>query len=89
MAIGIFSRRSWMGTGYRDCSCSILNAREEKLRARDAKLHQEQENARMQKLYRQHILKEQVEEKSNFVSVDLLSAKPAKEEEAKEEVFGD
>ena len=65
------------------------NAREEKLRARDAKLHQEQENARMQKLYRQHILKEQVEEKSNFVSVDLLSTKPAKEEEAKEEVFGD
>ena len=31
MAIGIFSGRSWMGTVFRDCSCSILNAREEKL----------------------------------------------------------
>jgi len=35
------------------------NAREEKIRARDAKLKQEQENARMAKLYRQHILKEE------------------------------
>src|SRR5579883_2455155 len=34
-------------------------AREEKIRARDAKLKQDQENARMAKLYRQHILKEQ------------------------------
>ena len=31
MAIGIFSGRPWMGTVFRDCSCSILNAREEKL----------------------------------------------------------
>ena len=30
MAIGIFGRRPWMGTD-RDCTCSILNAREEKL----------------------------------------------------------
>jgi hypothetical protein len=43
----------------------------------------------MEKLYRQHILKEQVEEKSNFVPVDLLSPKTSKEEEVKEEVFGD
>ncbi len=35
------------------------NAREEKIRARDARLKQEQENARMAKLYRQHVLKEQ------------------------------
>jgi hypothetical protein len=67
------------------------NAREEKLRARDAKLRQEQEHARMEKLYRQHILKEQVEEKSNFVPLDLLATQPApnEEEEVKEEVFGD
>jgi len=31
MTIGIFGRRPWMGTVFRDCSCSILNAREEKL----------------------------------------------------------
>jgi hypothetical protein len=31
MAIGMFSGRPWMGTVFRDCSCSILNAREEKL----------------------------------------------------------
>jgi hypothetical protein len=31
MALGIFGRRPWMGTASRDCSCSILNAREEKL----------------------------------------------------------
>jgi hypothetical protein len=34
------------------------NAREEKIRARDAKLKQEAENARMAKLYRKEILKE-------------------------------
>ena len=64
------------------------NAREEKLRARDAKQKAE-ENARMEKLYRQHILKEQPEDKSNFVSIDLLAPKTSKEEDVKEEVFGD
>jgi 7,8-dihydro-6-hydroxymethylpterin dimethyltransferase len=65
------------------------NAREEKLRARDAKVKAE-ENARMEKLYRQHILKEQAEDKSNFVSVDLLAPKSSgKQEDVKEEVFGD
>src|SRR5207245_9094933 len=34
------------------------NAREEKTRARDAKLKQDAENARMAKLYRKEILKE-------------------------------
>ena len=34
------------------------NAREEKIRARDAKLKQDAENARMAKLYRKEILKE-------------------------------
>ena len=68
------------------------NAREEKLRAREAKLKQEAENARMEKLYRQHILKEPAPS-GNFVQVNtLISSKPAvaaKEEEVKEEVFGD
>jgi hypothetical protein len=32
MALGNFGRRPWMATNSsRDCSCSILNAREEKL----------------------------------------------------------
>jgi hypothetical protein len=34
------------------------NAREEKIRARDERLRQEQENARMAKLYREHVLQE-------------------------------
>jgi hypothetical protein len=71
------------------------NAREEKLRAREAKLKQETENARMEKLYRQHVLKEPAPS-GNFVQLDTLlpskvSSKPAKPaaEEVKEEVFGD
>jgi len=35
------------------------NSREEKIQARDAKIKQDAENARMAKLYREHILKEQ------------------------------
>jgi hypothetical protein len=35
------------------------NAREEKIRARDAKLKEQAENERMMKLYRQHVLQEQ------------------------------
>lgn len=31
MALGLNGRRGGMGTSFRDCSCSILNAREEKL----------------------------------------------------------
>src|SRR6266849_947119 len=67
------------------------NAREEKLRAREAKLKQESENARMEKLYRQHILKEPAPS-GNFVQLNTLaSSKPAvvAKEEVKEEVFGD
>ncbi len=57
------------------------NAREEKIRARDAKLKERQENERMMKLYRQHVLKEQP-------APDLVQIKPA---EDREEVgsFGD
>ena len=35
------------------------NAREEKIRARDARLKERQEQERMMKLYREHVLKEQ------------------------------
>ena len=31
MAFGLIGRKPGMGTSFRDCSCSILNAREEKL----------------------------------------------------------
>jgi hypothetical protein len=41
-----------------DKSGIAKNAREEKIRARDAKLKQDAENARMAKLYRKEILQE-------------------------------
>jgi hypothetical protein len=69
------------------------NAREEKLRAREAKLKLEAENAKMAKLYREHVLGEKPME--GFVGLDQLGglkppAKPAAAvEEKKEEVFGD
>jgi uncharacterized radical SAM superfamily Fe-S cluster-containing enzyme len=66
------------------------NAREEKIRARDLKLRmqQEAENARMAKLYREVVLKEQKPE--GFVSLDSLVA-PAPKAAKPEEVgsFGD
>ena len=64
------------------------NAREEKLRARAQKQHQAEENARMEKLYRQHILKEQPG--ADLVQLKPAPAKPGKAEE-REEVgsFGD
>ena len=67
-------------------------AREEKLRARDEKLKKSAEDARMEKLYRQHILKEPQPE-GGFVpltSIAPVVQKPAETVEApKEEVFGD
>ncbi len=66
------------------------NAREEKLRARDAKLKAE-ENARMAKLYREHVLGEKQPE--GFVALsDLGGIRPAPApvaEPEKEEVLGD
>jgi len=47
------------------------NAREEKIRARDAKLKQEAENARMMALYRKEILKEPTTE-GGFIPVSTL-----------------
>ena len=69
-------------------------AREEKIRARDAKLKETAENARMMKLYREHVLKEQP---SDLVSIaPALTPAPAskpvpKPVEEREEVgsFGD
>ena len=64
-------------------------AREEKLRARDAKLKHDADDARMAALYRQHVLGEKLPE-GGFVSLDSLGAKPAaKVEEHTEEVMGD
>jgi uncharacterized radical SAM superfamily Fe-S cluster-containing enzyme len=65
-------------------------AREEKLRARDAKLKQDAENAKMMALYKQHVLGEKAPEVGGFVSLDSIGAKPVpKVDEAKEEVMGD
>jgi uncharacterized radical SAM superfamily Fe-S cluster-containing enzyme len=66
------------------------NAREEKLRARAEKLRQQEENARMAKLYRQVILKEP--EGENLVQIGRMTPEPAERmEEEREEVgsFGD
>ena len=64
-------------------------AREEKIRARDAKLKQDAENARMAALYRKEILKEPVPE-GGFVPLGSIAVntKKAQKEEA-EPVMGD
>ena len=67
-------------------------AREEKIRARDAKLKEQQENERMMKLYREHVLKEQPG--VPLVQIGPIAAAPApapKAVEEREEVgsFGD
>jgi 7,8-dihydro-6-hydroxymethylpterin dimethyltransferase len=65
-------------------------AREEKKRARDQKLHVQQENERMAKLYRQHVLKE--EPGPELVQLmPLAPAAKAPAAESREEVgsFGD
>ena len=69
------------------------NSREEKIRARDAKLKQDAENARMMALYRKEILKEQAPE-GGFIPVSNLIApapKKAVQEvaETEEPVLGD
>jgi hypothetical protein len=62
------------------------NAREEKIRARDAKIKQDAENAKMAKLYRKEILKEA--EQPGFISLGEIKAAPAKVE-SEETVAGD
>jgi len=64
------------------------NSGEEKIRARAAKIKQQEENERMMKLYRQHVLKE--EPKADMVSLSDIKPAP-KPVEDREEVgsFGD
>jgi len=67
------------------------NSREEKLRARAAKIKQDEENARIAKLYRQHVLKEQPAPELVQLGEIKPAAKPAEPVEEREEVgsFGD
>ena len=67
-------------------------AREEKFRARDAKMKLDAENARMAKLYREHVLQEKPVE--GLVSIESLAPAPKpviKKVEERQEVgsFGD
>ena len=70
------------------------NSREEKMRARAARVKQEEENARMSKLYREQVLGEKPAP-GGFVPLESLAApRPidddvATKEEVKEEVYGD
>ncbi|MGI8742815.1 MAG: radical SAM protein [Bryobacteraceae bacterium] len=69
-------------------------AREEKKRARDEKLREQQENERMAKLYRQHVLKEAPVTTPELVQLGSIAPAPKAapaHEEAREEVgsFGD
>ncbi len=66
-------------------------AREEKIRARDAKLREQQENARMAKLYREHVLKEPPAP-ANMVRLEEIQpavAVPPVEEREEVGSFGD
>ena len=65
-------------------------AREEKKRARDEKLKQQQENERMAKLYREQILKEKPAP-ADLVQMIMPAPKPVKAEDKEEAVgsFGD
>ncbi|HBY60263.1 MAG TPA: radical SAM protein, partial [Solibacterales bacterium] len=68
------------------------NAREEKLRARAEKLKQQEENARMAKLYREHVLKEQPGEALvQLGGIQPAAPQAAPKKDAREEVgsFGD
>jgi hypothetical protein len=65
-------------------------AREEKTRKRDEALKQKLEDAKMAKLYREHVLGEKAPQ-DGFVPLGSLIATAPKAEEAREEVgsFGD
>ena len=69
------------------------NSREEKIRAREGKMKQDAENAKMARLYREQILGEKPKE--NFIAIDSLiasapkAAEAAKEVKAEEPVMGD
>jgi uncharacterized radical SAM superfamily Fe-S cluster-containing enzyme len=65
------------------------NSREEKLRARDTKIKQDAENAKMARLYREHVLGEKPKE--GFIPLDSLIAPAPKPvpADSKEPVMGD
>ena len=64
------------------------NARQEKFKAREAKLKQDAENARMLALYKEHVLGEKPQDKGTFIP--LAGIKPAAAaKEVNEPVFGD
>ncbi len=66
------------------------NARQEKFKARDEKIKQEAENARMLALYKEHVLGEQPAEIGTFVPLGSIGGiKPAPTKEVNEPVFGD
>jgi 7,8-dihydro-6-hydroxymethylpterin dimethyltransferase len=69
-----------------DKSGIAKNSREEKIRARDAKIKQDAENARMAKLYRKEILQEP-DAPAGFISLGEIKAAPAPKVE--ETVSGD
>jgi uncharacterized radical SAM superfamily Fe-S cluster-containing enzyme len=71
-----------------DKSGIAKNSREEKIRARDAKIKQDAENARMAKLYRKEVLGEQ--EQPGFISLtEIKPAAPVAKAETEETVAGD
>ena len=71
-----------------DKSGIAKNSREEKIRARDAKIKQDAENARMAKLYRKEVLGEQ--EQPGFISLgEIKPAAPIAKAEVEETVSGD
>jgi hypothetical protein len=63
------------------------NSREEKMKARDAKLKQDAENARMAKLYREQVLGEKPLE-GGFIAIDSIAPAP-KVAKVEETVAGD
>ena len=65
------------------------NAREEKLRAREARRRQEEENRRMAKLYRQVVLKEPEREPLVQIASIAPAANPAERVEEEVGAFGD
>jgi len=67
------------------------NARQEKFKARDEKIKQEAENARMLALYKEHVLGEKpAEDKGTFVPLGSIGGiKPAPAKEVEEPAFGD
>jgi tetraether lipid synthase len=67
------------------------NARQEKFKARDEKIKQEAENARMLALYKEHVLGEKApEDKGGFVPLGSIGGiKPAPPKQVNEPVFGD